>query len=376
MANALLVLEDGATFVGESIGAKGVTAGPMFFDTRVVAYQEVITDPANAGKILSLTYPLIGNYGVNDKFKESARAWINGLVIKELSKMYSSWQAKGSLDDFLKLEGLVAMAEADTRTLTVHLRDKGEMWAAISTNGRGKEELLKEISIRRQQVNKSSIKDISVKEIKAIKGKIKARVGILDLGVLQSLTTQLNTLCLEIVVLPYNTPPGEILKLKLNGLIVSSGPEEDAALDAVVATIQNIIGKLPLLGIALGSQLIARAVGAKVKKMRLGHHGVNYPIEYVSFFPPSSRLKDDKRRLGHGKGDITVQNHSWVVDVESLKKIKDIRITALHLNDATLEAFASGKYKIIAVQYYPQSPGFGEVHSILINFLQLMKGKN
>lgn len=376
MSNALLVLEDGAVFEGESIGARSVVSGPIFFDTRVVGYQEVITDPANAGRILLLTYPLIGNYGVNDKFKESGGTWIKGLLIKELSKIYSNWQAKGSLDDFLKSEGLVAMAEVDTRTLAVHLRDKGEIWAAISANGKKKEELLKDISIRRRQANKGIVGRISAKEIRLIKGKTKTRVGVLDLGVLQSLITQLQGLGMEIVVLPYNAPAEEILKLKLKGLIVSSGPEEDAGLDGVTATIKNIIGRIPLLGIALGSQLIAKAMGGEVKKMRLGHHGVNYPIEYTSLARNTLIKTKGSKCPQMGKGDITVQNHSWVVDVESLKKIKDIRITARHLNDATLEAFESPKYKIIAVQYYPQSPGFGEVHPVLINFLQLMKGKN
>ena len=182
MNSALLVLEDGRVFSGSSIGIAGVAIGPLFFDTRVVGFQEVITDPANAGKILMFTYPLIGNYGINEKFNESEGTRVKGLVIKEKSRMYSNWQAKGSLDDFLKKENLVALAEVDTRTLAVQLRDKGEVWAALSTNnGKTKEELLKEIKLQKQKPKPSLIEAISVEKIKVIKGKTKTRVGILDL---------------------------------------------------------------------------------------------------------------------------------------------------------------------------------------------------
>ena len=359
MNSALLVLEDGKVFSGSSIGIEGVAIGPLFFDTRVVGFQEVITDPANAGKILMFTYPLIGNYGINEKFNESEGARVKGLVIKEKSRMYSNWQAKGSLDDFLKKENLVALAEVDTRTLAVHLRDKGEVWAVLSTNGKTKEELLKEIKLQKQKPKPSLIEAISVEKIKVIKGKTKTRVGILDLGVTQSLLRPLNNLGLGVVILPYNTGSQEILKLKLKGLIISGGPEDDPVLEKIVTVVKKLIGKIPILGIALGSQVIAKSLGAKIKKMHLGHHGVNYPIIYPSSF----------------KGEITVQNHSWIVDMGSLKKIKGVEITALHLNDETVEGFASKNHKIIAVQYNPVSPGFDEVNSILIEFLRLMKGK-
>jgi len=375
MNSALLVLEGGRVFSGSSIGIEGVAIGPLFFDTRVVGFQEVITDPANAGKILMFTYPLIGNYGINEKFNESEGGRVKGLVIKEKSRMYSNWQAKGSLDDFLKKENLVALAEVDTRTLTVQLRDKGEVWAALSTNGKTKEELLKGIKLQKQKPKPSLIEAISVEKIKVIKGKTKTRVGILDLGVTQSLLRQLNNLGLGVVLLPYDTEPQEILKLKLKGLIISGGPEDDPVLEKIVTAVGKLIGEIPILGIALGSQVIAKSLGAKIKKMHLGHHGVNYPIIYPTSFPRSLIKIEGGIPPAAGKGEITVQNHSWIVDMGSLKKIKGVEITALHLNDETVEGFASKKHKIIAVQYNPVSPGFDEVNSILIEFLRLMKGK-
>lgn len=375
MNTASLVLEDGTVFQGESIGIKGVAVGSLFFDTRVVGYQEIITDPANAGKILMFTYPLIGNYGINDKFNESDRAWVKGVVIKEKSKMYSNWQAKGSFDDFLKKQKLVAISEIDTRTLAVHLRDRGEIWAAISANGKRKEWLLEEIKRYKQKTNKSMIKEISTKEVRVIRGKTKMRVGILDLGIAQSIIIQLKNLGLEVVILPYNTAPDKILKLKLKGLIISGGPENDPVSNDIILTIKKLIGKIPMLGIASGTQLIAKSLGAKIKQMHLGHHGVNYPIKYPkSFSRPLIKIKGGIPPEA-GKGDITVQNHSYVVDSGSLKKIKDIQITALHLNDGTVEEFKSKKHKAMAVQYYPVSPGFEEVNSVFTKFLQLMKGK-
>jgi carbamoyl-phosphate synthase small subunit len=160
------------------------------------------------------------------------------------------------------------------------------------------------------------------------------------------------------VILPYNTAADKILKLQLKGLIISSGPEDDLGIEEVLPTLKSLVGKIPLLGIALGSQLIARSLGAKIKKMHLGHHGVNYPI----------------KSAGSLKGEITVQNHSRVVDLDSLKKIKDIQITAVHLNDGTVEGFESRKKKIMAVQYLPASPGFAEINSVLTRFLHFMKG--
>ena len=356
---AILMLEDGTVFEGEPIGKEGIAAGPIFFDTRVVGYQEVMTDPANADKILLLTYPLIGNYGINEKFNESETARVKGLVIKEKSKTYSNWQAKSSLEDFLEQEGIVGITEVDTRTLAVHLRDNGEMLAAISTNGKGRQEVLDQIKRLKQNKKQSLIKEISIKKPKVIAGNTKTKIGILDLGIPQGLITQLKNLGVEIIVLPYDTSAEKILKSQLKGLILSSGPEEDIAQEQILPILKNIIGKIPVLGIAVGAHLVAKALGAATKKMILGHHGVNYPIKSPDSF----------------KGHITVQNHSWVVELDSLKKIKDMHITALNLNDGTVEAFESKKHKVVAVQYCLTSPGFDEANATLIKFLQFVKGK-
>lgn len=355
--SARIVLEDGEEFNGKFIGIKKGVIAPLFFDTRVVGYQEVITEPANAGKILMLTYPLIGNYGINDKFNESKNAWIKGLIIKEKSKIYSNWQAEGCLDDFLTAQKLMAISEVDTRTLAVHLRDKGLLWAAISPDGEDKDGLLAKIRDYKKNMKPDYIKEISVKKITEIKGlKTGAkRIGILDLGVLRSLIRQLLDLCGQPVLIPYNTSSQDILKLKLKGLIISSGPEEDIGLLKVLENVRNIIGKIPILGISSGCEIIAQAFGSKIKKMKLGHHGVNYPVISGRSY----------------KGIITVQNHSLVIDGDSLKKIKNLKVTAINLNDKTIEEIESPKLKIWGLQYYPASPGFNQPHPKLKEFIKL-----
>lgn len=356
---ALLVLEDGAVFKGESIGVKGEAIGPISFDTRVVGYQEAMTDPAHAGKILMFTYPLIGNYGVNDKFNESDKAWIEGLVIKEKSRIYSNWQAKGSFDGFLKQHNLMAISKVDTRTLTVYLRGKGSMWAAISCNGKNAKYLLSQIHNYKKNSRPHYIQDISVKKITVVKkpkGSLR-KIGVLDLGVCKSLIRQLVNLDCQVVLLPFNTPASDILKLKLKGLIVSSGPEEDEALNNITDNISDLIGKIPVLGISSGHQIIAQALGAKIIRMKIGHHGVNYPI----IFP------------GSNKGEITVQNHNLVVDRGSLKKTKALKVCAINLNDQTVEEIESPKLKIMGLQYYPASPGFEQINPKLAQFMTLCR---
>jgi len=353
---AILVLEDGHSFPGEAMGMAGERIGEVIFNTAVVGYQEMITDPANAGKILVLTYPLIGNYGCAAKFNESKKAWLSGLALKEKSNIFSNWQAKESLDDFVKKHDLLAIREIDTRALAVHLRHKGEMCGIISTTNFEPKELLLKIKAFRKNPAANLLPKISISKPIHL-GKTKAKkIAVLDLGVTNSIIRQLEILELSLTLLPYNSSPQEILRLKPHGLIISNGPEEDAGLEEVTANIKVLINRLPILGISTGHQILASALGAKIIKMKLGHHGVNYPM-----YNPASY-----------KGEITVQNHSRVVDAESLSKIKNIKITGYNLNDRTVEEMESNKLKIIGTQYYPASPGFREVNSVFKRFVKML----
>lgn len=353
---AMLILEDGSFFEGISIGSPGEKIGRVVLNTAVVGYQEMMTDPANAGKILVLTYPLIGNYGIAKKFYESKKCFLGGLVIKEESRIYSNWQAEGPLASFIKEHGLIAISEIDTRTLAVNIRDNGEMLGIISTAGEGREALLKKLAAYKKDGRLDYIKEISVKTATEIKASpSSARLGILDLGVTNSIIKQLKALGCEITLLPYNTLPEKILTMNFDGLIVSGGPEEDVAIEAVVKTVKDLIGKLPILGISTGHEVIGLALGAKLRRMRVGHHGVNYPVK-----------SDDSY-----KGEITVQNHSFIIDDDSIKKLKEVKITLRNINDNSIEEMEGKALKFISVQYIPSSPGFDEVNPVFRRFLDM-----
>ncbi|HRZ13975.1 MAG TPA: glutamine-hydrolyzing carbamoyl-phosphate synthase small subunit [Candidatus Omnitrophota bacterium] len=356
---AMIMLEDGHSFSGQAFGAVGERIGKLALNTAVVGYQEMLTDPANAGKILVLTYPLIGNYGVADKFNESDTIWTSGLIIKEHSRIYSNWQATGSLEAFVKAQNLMVLSDVDTRTLAVHLRSKGEMLGIISSDCGQVKELQAKLDAFRNKPAISMLPEISVKTVTAMekKARAKKKVAVLDLGITRSLLRQLTASGFGITLFPYDVSAAEILKTKPQGLILSSGPEEDVGMGVVAENIKPLIGKLPLLGIAAGHQVLCRALGGKVVKMRLGHHGVNYPMS----LPPSL------------KSEITVQNHSLTVDADSLAKVKGLKITGYNLNDRTVEKIESKNLQCLGVQFDPASPGFDEVHPVFAAFKNMME---
>jgi carbamoyl-phosphate synthase small subunit len=352
---AKLVLEDGSVFEGSSIGAEGEKIGEVSLNTAVVGYQEMVTDPTNAGKILVLTYPLIGNYGVAKKFNESKKPWVSGLIIKESSRIYSNWQAEGPFEDFLENEGVVAISDIDTRTLAITIRDKGEMLGIISTKDSDANELLKKLD-KHEKRPIQAIKDISVKKPSEIKGRPSgSKIAILELGMKNSFIKQLSSLGCNITLLPYNTSSKDILALRPDGLIISNGPENDSEIPEISATAKDLLGKIPMMGIATGHEVIGLALGAKLVKMKIGHHGSNYPIR------PSNSFK----------GEITVQNHSYVIDEDSIKSKKNVTITMRNVNDNSIEEMESKTLKFISVQYDPVSPGFDEVNGAFTRFLKI-----
>jgi carbamoyl-phosphate synthase small subunit len=331
----------------------------MILNTAVVGYQEMMTEPANYGKILVLTYPLIGNYGIAPKFNESKKVWLSGMVIKEKTNIYSNWQAKSSFDEFIAENKLLTIHKVDTRTLTVHLRQKGQILGIISTECFDLKELSVKIQSFRRAKVESALPEISVEKITVLnKAKPGAKkIAILDLGVTNSLIRQLQTLGTGLTLLPYNTPAEEILRLKFQGLIISNGPEQDTGLAAVAENVKKIIGKIPVLGISCGHQVLALGIGAKITKMKLGHRGVNYPINKPASY----------------KGEITTQNHSYTVDNESLAKIKNVKVTEYNLNDRTVEEIESKKMRFIGAQYVTSSPGFDEINPAFHRFVKMLE---
>ena len=373
---AMLVLEDGSVFQGISTGVPGERIGEVVLNTAVVGYQEIMTDPANAGRILVLTYPLIGNYGVAKQFYESGRCWISALVVKESSRMCSNWQADNNLSGFLEKEKLVAISEVDTRTLAVKIRDCGEMLGIVSSKEMKKSALLKKLKDHKRKNKKDFIGNVSVKRIKQIKGSpSEPRIAIIDLGILNSFIEQLKNLGCSLTLLPHSTGADRILGLKPDGLIISSGPEEDETIPAIAEVVQKLLGKIPILGISTGAQIIYLALGGKLKKMKVGHHGLNYPVRPTHSY----------------KGNITIQNHSYVMDESShprlcpptsrgrikegdnLLKSSGVKITLRNVNDNSIEEIESTHLRLIACQYYPAASGTGEANEVFTRFLEMVE---
>ena len=357
---AILALEDGSTFEGAAVGAGGERMGEVILNTAVVGYQEIVTDPANAGKIVVLTYPLIGNYGAAAKFSESERCWASALVMKERSRTVSNWQAQESLDDFIKKEKLVAIEGVDTRTLAVLIREKGQMAGIVSTKKSDRKGLMRKLSAWKKKAKVDFISKVSVGKVRRIRGrKGGPTVGILDLGLRNGFVSQLRTLGCSLAVLPYDTSAESILGMKLDGLVLCGGPEEDEAIPSVVDQVRKLLGKVPMLGICTGHEVIALALGGRLEKMKVGHRGVNYPVRTPDSF----------------KGEITVQNHSYIVDEKSLAAQKGVKITLRNVNDNSVEEMRSGSLRFISTQYYPVSPGFEEVNPVFPAFLAMARKK-
>ncbi|MGA1844831.1 MAG: glutamine-hydrolyzing carbamoyl-phosphate synthase small subunit [bacterium] len=356
----MLVLEDGSHFEGISIGAEGERVGEVVLNTAVVGYQEIMTDPANAGKLLVLTYPLIGNYGIAKKFFDSRRSWIEGVVIREESRIISNWQAEAPLSDFLTRESMVCLTEVDTRTIAVAVRDSGEMLGIVSSGNATPKELLGRLKERKKKRENSYIQEISIAGItESHRNPSGLKIGILDMGILNDFMEQLKRLGASITLIPYNADAYEIMSLDLDGLILSNGPEDDRAIPGIAETVKQLVGKIPLLGISLGHEIIGLALGGTRKRLKVGHHGVNYPVRSPDSY----------------KGEITVQNHSWVLDEKSLNTKDDIAITRYNVNDNTIEEMECRKRAILGTQYYPVSPGFDEVNEVFVRFMEMIDTK-
>jgi carbamoyl-phosphate synthase small subunit len=356
---AILALEDGTIFRGKSFGAAGTSCGEVVFNTSMTGYQEILTDPSYKGQIVTMTYPLIGNYGVNKEDVESRRPFLEGFVVKECSKIASNWRKTQSLGDYLKENNIIGIEGIDTRALTLRIREIGAMKAVLSTLDLDEKRLVKKAQDSIGLEGIDLVRDVTSNK-KYVWSEIKSRqykVVVLDCGVKYNILRELSKRKCEVVVVPASTSAAEILKMKPQGILLSNGPGDPAAVKYVVETTRNLLGKVPIFGICLGHQMLSLALGGRTYKLKFGHHGANHPV------------KD----LKTGKVAITVQNHGFCVDIDSLNK-KEMEITHLNLNDNTLEGMRHKKLPIFSVQFHPEaSSGPHDAEYLFDNFISMMQ---
>ncbi len=358
---ALLVLEDGTTYEGESIGAKGTTIGEVVFSTCMTGYQEMLTDPSFAGQILALTYPLIGNYGINHDDFESSKVQVDGFVVKHLCDVPSNWRAVGTLNDFLASQNIVGIQGVDTRALTRHLRIRGVMLGGITTEYT-RDEMLKRIADTPDYsaidfTKRVTTKEPYVWENKAESVKPEFDVALLDFGVKRNILRSLCALKCRVTVYPCYTSAEQILDADPDGIILSPGPGDPALLSNAIENVKKLIGKKPIMGICLGNQLLGWAFGSSTFKLKFGHRGGNHPV----------------KELSTGKVFITSQNHGYAVDPEGLKS-SGMEVSHINLNDGTVEGLSHKELPIFSIQYHPEaSPGPMDSNYLFQRFIDMMR---
>ena len=348
---AVLLLEDGTRFDGLPFGAAGEAMGEAVFYTGVVGYQEVITHPSYRGTLAVLTYPIIGSYGVNPDDDESPAACVSGVVIKEYSRTYSNFRATGSLEDFLVERGVVGIQGVDTRAVTVHLREHGEMRGVIASGDVDERALLARLRREASPFRTGLVRGLPRQEPASPSGEPTHGLAVFDLGITRSLLAHLVLLGCAVDILPPTASADDVLASKPDGVVVAGGPGDPRVLDDAVATVKALVGKVPLFGIGLGHQVLALALGCQVERMRVGHRGVNHPV----------------KELPTGRSEITVQHHSFVVNGEPIPD--GVEVTHVNLNDKTVEGIRSTTLRAASVQFHPSLDEMGQPHRLLAAFV-------
>lgn len=359
MAKRYLILEDGTIFEGKAFGADNASTGETVFATGMTGYQETISNPSGAGQIIVMTYPLIGNYGINRDDYESIDLAINGLVVRELTEVPSNFRSGMSLGDLLTLKGIPGIQEIDTRKLTRILRDKGSLKGRLTAAGEEIDTAEVIASVQNYELPTDLVAKVSTKRPYPSPG-LGKRVVVIDYGIKHGILRELNKKDCDVIVVPFDTPAKDILALFPDGILLSNGPGNPEDLPAAIETIKELLGKKPIFGIGLGHQLFAIACGAKTAKMKNSHIGGNYPV------------KD----LQTNRTDLTSQSHSYEVVEDSLAST-GLEVTHKALNDGCVEGVRSEQYNAFSVQFHPEaSPGPQDAMYLFDRFIQLMTANN
>lgn len=365
---ATLVLEDGAVFHGMSMGAHGEKIGEVVFNTAITGYQEILTDPSYRGQIVTMTYPHIGNTGVNLEDNEAVRPFLDGFIMKEYCPYPSNWRKTGDLDSFLKKHNIVGIHQIDTRRLTRNLRETGAKKGIISTEDHDVASLLRKVRefpniegfdlVREVTCSSPYDWDQGVWRWNASPDKSEARmkVAAYDFGIKENILRLLVDSGARVRVFPAFTPSSEILEYNPDGIFLSNGPGDPEAVPYAIESVRNLIGKKPVFGICLGHQILGLALGGKTFKLNFGHHGANHPV----------------KRLETGQVEITSQNHNFAVAPESISD--QCEITHINLNDQTVEGMRHREYPLFSIQYHPEaSPGPHDSRYLFSKFREMIE---
>jgi carbamoyl-phosphate synthase small subunit len=357
--NAMIVFEDGAVFRGKAFGAaeEKETYGEIVFNTSLSGYQEIITDPSYKGQIVTMTYPLIGNYGVNSEDVESAKPQVEGLIIKDLSRIPSNYRAECSLDEYFKKHGVIGITDVDTRAVTRHVRSCGAMKGVIATGCPDAASLVQKVKDSPGLNGRDMVKEVTCHEISPWSEEGQLKVAVLDCGVKYSILRHLSARGCRVMRFPASTPAERILDWKPDGVLLSNGPGDPEGAPYVFATAKRILGRIPVFGICLGHQMLGLAMGGKTYKLKFGHHGGNHPV------------KDTRS----GKVNITAQNHNFCVETGSIKT-RDVEVTHVNLNDGTVEGMESKELRFFSVQFHPEAgPGPNDATYLFDRFVENMR---
>jgi carbamoyl-phosphate synthase small subunit len=370
---AILALEDGTVLEGWSFGFPGEKTGEVVFNTSMAGYQEILTDPSYKGQIVAMTYPLIGNYGINDEDVESKGPKVEGFVIKENSAVYSSWRGHQSLSDYLTRHRIVGVEGIDTRTLTKHIRVAGAMKAVLSTEDLDPRRLVQKAKDSPGLIGRDLVREVTCENpfewtsppdpdfiklgSRPSSTGHRFRVVVMDFGVKYNILRSLRDWDCEVIVLPASSSAEIILSHHPDGILLSNGPGDPEGVPYAIETIRRLLGKRPIFGICLGHQLLGLAYGGKTFKLKFGHRGANQPV------------KD----LKTGKVMITSQNHGFCVDMASLNP-DEVELTQINLNDQTLEGMKHKTLPVYSLQYHPEaSPGPHDTQNLFQDFITMME---
>ncbi|MBI5378635.1 MAG: glutamine-hydrolyzing carbamoyl-phosphate synthase small subunit [Nitrospirae bacterium] len=367
---ALLALADGTVFEGEAFGASGETVGEIVFNTSLSGYQEILTDPSYKGQIVTMTYPHIGNYGVNGLDVESPRPWVEGFIVREGCREPSNWRAEEGLETYLQRHGIVGIQGIDTRELTVRLRDQGSQEGVISTIDLDPKSLVAKAKASPGLVGRDLVREVTCPKPYAwteglgewddnsqfaIRNST-LKVVAYDFGIKRNILRMLVASKCEVTVVPASTPASAILAMHPDGVFLSNGPGDPEGVPYAMEAVRTLLGKKPIFGICLGHQILGLAFGGRTYKLKFGHHGGNHPVQDLT-----------TRRI-----EITAQNHNFAVDPQTLPS--SVEITHLNLNDRTVEGMRHRELPAFSVQYHPEaSPGPHDARYLFGRFVEMMR---